>query len=119
MFEKKQAPPLFKKNQKIYYPGADLSRAHIIESKITGITDDVDGSYYYNTEMSFRVPESGIKSNKNEAKKELISKIKYEQKRSAQKFKEAIESIEKSSVKELIEYGKEVQKQAAMEGMMM
>ena len=109
---------LFEKGQKIFYPGADLSRAHLIESKITGVTDDIDGSFYYNTEHSYRVPETGIKATMEEAKAELLVKMKEAQKKSKERFAEAIGSIEKTGPKKLLKIGVQVQQQAQMQQMM-
>lgn len=110
MFGKKKAP-LFKKKQKVFYPGADLTRAHIIKSTITGIIDDVDGKFYYNTNHSFRIPEDGIKVTQAKAKEELIRRMKIAQKNSKEKFIAAIESIEKATPKELIEMGERIHEQ--------
>jgi len=104
------AKPKFKKEQEVYYASADTASPSILKSKVTGITDDVDGTFYYNTEISYRLPEKIIATKPEEAREIMIDLL-YEKAEEIQKnVKEAIEEAEKLSVKELLKRGEENQR---------
>lgn len=102
----------FSLGEEVFYPGADLGNPHIIKSKITGVTADIDKNTYYNTEFSYKIPEENLSKHRNPAKVKLMRLLEERQNEIIENMKTAIETVGKRTAKELIDRGKEIRNQA-------
>jgi hypothetical protein len=91
----------------VYYPAADLSRAHLHKAEILGITVDKK-DIFYNTDRSISVPEEQISSNKTPAKVKLVRRMKERRDKFVDEMDSVIKEIEEKSADELVQIGVEI-----------
>jgi len=97
----------FNLGDSVYYPAADLSRAHLHKAEILGITVDKK-NIFYNTDRSISVPEEQLSSNKAPAKIKLVRRMKERRDKFIEEMNTVIDEIEKKTADELVQIGVEI-----------
>ncbi len=97
----------FNLGDSVFYPAADLSRAHLHKAEILGITVDKK-DIFYNTDRSISVPEEQLSSNKSPAKVKLVRRMEERRDKFIVEMNDVIEEVKKKTPDELVQIGVEI-----------